>query len=185
MHSQTRTHVTGLARLVHRWPVALGIAAAAGILYGADDRADAAPIIFIAAVIYLAVAAFGGQRATLPVFVGMSVVFGIFQVLDQPEWVFALVTGLVLTGIGVANRNLLTGGLESWQAPALLGFALVGVLGLAIDPQIGVYVVAAGLIGHALWDVVHLRLNRVVARPYAQWCAVLDLVLGVGIIFVQ
>ena len=109
--------------------------------------------------------------------------FGVFGALDLAEWVFALVTGLVLVVTGVLNRNLLTGGIESWQAPALVVFSLTGVLGLAADPQIGAYLIAAGLIGHTVWDVVHLWLDRMVGRAYAQWCAVLDLVLGVSIFF--
>jgi hypothetical protein len=41
--------------------------------------------------------------------------------------------------------------------------------------------VAAGLIGHAAWDAAHFRLDRVVARSYAEFCAFLGLLVGVTI----
>jgi hypothetical protein len=43
--------------------------------------------------------------------------------------------------------------------------------------------VAIALIGHAAWDAYHFLRNRVVARSYAEFCAVVDLLLGAAILF--
>ena len=46
----------------------------------------------------------------------------------------------------------------------------------------GGYLVALALIGHAGWDAYHYLRNRVVGRSYAEWCAVVDLLLGAAIL---
>jgi hypothetical protein len=43
-------------------------------------------------------------------------------------------------------------------------------------------VVAAGLLGHAAWDVHHHRTGRVVARSLAEFCVVLDTLLAAAIV---
>jgi len=52
-----------------------------------------------------------------------------------------------------------------------------------ITPEVGAYVVAAGLLGHAAWDVHH-RTNRVVVRSLAEFCLALDTALAVAIVIV-
>ena len=44
--------------------------------------------------------------------------------------------------------------------------------------------VAIGLLGHAAWDTVHYVRNKVVARSYAEFCAVFDLLVGAAVLFV-
>jgi hypothetical protein len=44
--------------------------------------------------------------------------------------------------------------------------------------------VAAGLLGHAAWDLYHHRVNRVVTRSFAEFCLVLDTALAVAIVIV-
>jgi len=41
---------------------------------------------------------------------------------------------------------------------------------------------AAGLTAHAAWDAYHWWADRIVVRSFAEWCGVLDLTLGVGIL---
>ncbi len=65
----------------------------------------------------------------------------------------------------------------------MLGFGVVALIALYVDPDLGGYLVAAALLGHAAWDAVHFRLNRVVARSSAEFCGVLDLLVGVAILF--
>ncbi|RIQ13601.1 hypothetical protein [Jiangella rhizosphaerae] len=43
---------------------------------------------------------------------------------------------------------------------------------------------AAGLLGHAAWDVWHHRTNRVVTRSLAEFCVVLDTLLAAAMIVV-
>jgi len=40
----------------------------------------------------------------------------------------------------------------------------------------------AGLLGHAARDVAHWRADTIVARSFAEWCAVRDVALGMGIL---
>jgi hypothetical protein len=53
-----------------------------------------------------------------------------------------------------------------------------------VTPELGSDLVAAGLLGHAAWDVDHHRTNRVVVRSLAEFCLVLDTALAVAIVIV-
>lgn len=53
---------------------------------------------------------------------------------------------------------------------------------MALPTEVGRYLVAAGLLGHAAWDAVHWHADKIVARSFAEWCAVLDIALGLGIL---
>jgi hypothetical protein len=67
------------------------------------------------------------------------------------------------------------------QALGMLGFGALALIGLIVEPDLGRYLVAAGLFLHGVWDFVHLRLNKVVARSHAEWCFVLDIILAVEV----
>jgi hypothetical protein len=45
-----------------------------------------------------------------------------------------------------------------------------------------VWLVAAGWLTHAAWDVVHLRRDAVIARSFAEWCAVVDVLVAVQLV---
>jgi cytochrome bd-type quinol oxidase subunit 1 len=87
---------------------------------------------------------------------------------------------LVYLGAAVLNRRW-----SAWVAllAGMLGFGAIALAALYADTVLGGYLVAAALLGHAVWDAVYLRLDRVVARSYAEFCGVLDLLLGAAIIF--
>jgi hypothetical protein len=70
------------------------------------------------------------------------------------------------------------------QVLAMLAFGAVSIIALYVDPTIGACLVAAGLLGHALWDAEHYRRDAVVARPYAEFCGVLDLLLAAVVVVV-
>jgi hypothetical protein len=70
------------------------------------------------------------------------------------------------------------------QAVALAGFGGVPGAALLVNPELGAYLVAAGLLGHAAWDLYHHRTNRVVVRSLAEFCLVLDTALAVAIVVV-
>jgi hypothetical protein len=78
-----------------------------------------------------------------------------------------------------------TQGLRRLQAPAAWLFGAVALAATLVSVQLGSILVAAGLIAHAGWDVVLWRArSAVVARSFVEWCAVYDLVAGVGILAV-
>ncbi|MCW3841582.1 hypothetical protein ONA70_15880 [Micromonospora yasonensis] len=64
-------------------------------------------------------------------------------------------------------------GLAGWAGLALA--ALAGADGLAG------WLVAAGWLGHAAWDLAHHRTGRVVPRGYGEWCGVLDVAVGISV----
>ena len=68
------------------------------------------------------------------------------------------------------------------QTVGLLGFGGAAAIALAISPDLGAYLVAAGLLGHTGWDIYHYRKKRVVARSMAEFCMFLDAALAVTIV---
>jgi hypothetical protein len=70
------------------------------------------------------------------------------------------------------------------QTLAALAYGGVAVIALFVHPIVGGYLVAAGLIGHAAWDVYHHRTNKVVVRSMSEFCMVFDVAVTAAIIFV-
>jgi hypothetical protein len=70
------------------------------------------------------------------------------------------------------------------QTAGLVGFGAAAGAAPMITPELGAYLVAAGLLGHAAWDVHHHRTNRVVVRSLAEFCLALDTALAVTIVIV-
>jgi hypothetical protein len=64
----------------------------------------------------------------------------------------------------------------------MLGFGVLALSGLVLDPDVGRYLAAAGWFFHGVWDLVHLVLDKVVARSYALWCGVLDIGIAVELV---
>jgi hypothetical protein len=56
----------------------------------------------------------------------------------------------------------------------------VSVLALYLGTQVGLVLVGVALAGHAVWDVIHYRRNKIVSRSLAEFCMLLDVPLGVG-----
>jgi hypothetical protein len=69
------------------------------------------------------------------------------------------------------------------QALGMLGFGALALAGLVVDPDLGRYLVAAGWFLHGVWDFVHIKLDRVVARSFAEWCGVVDVVIAAELVF--
>jgi hypothetical protein len=65
-----------------------------------------------------------------------------------------------------------------WQIPGILLFGAITLWALSLDDPDAQYVLAVGWLGHAAWDVVHFRADRVVARWWSEWCVVLDVLLA-------
>jgi hypothetical protein len=64
----------------------------------------------------------------------------------------------------------------------MLAFSAIALVAFYAQLDWAGYLLAAALLGHATWDAVHWWRNRVVPRSYAEFCAVVDLLLGVGIL---
>jgi hypothetical protein len=96
-------------------------------------------------------------------------------------WITAwsvLLAAVVYLTWGTARGDLGDRRWLSAQTAAVLGFGAVAIAAVAADPADARYVLAAGWLAHAVWDVVHHRAGRVVPRWYAETCLVADLLLA-------
>jgi hypothetical protein len=85
---------------------------------------------------------------------------------------------------GTARGEL---GARRWltaQTAAVLGFGAIAIAAAAADPAAARYVLAAGWLAHAAWDVAHHRADRVVPRWYAELCLVCDLLVAAALLTV-
>ena len=159
------------------WPAALGVVA--GIATGLTS--GLAAIVMVCAVIYVLAAVTGRPNSAWVGFIASFPFIGVGIVLHQP-WVS-------LAGIGLAGLVLIVVGFvrRVWGSPAnrrqLIGvivFSAIAVAAVLLGSPIAAgVIVIVGLLGHAAWDVWHHIRRSVVARPYAEFCAVLDLVLAI------
>ncbi|WP_116953162.1 hypothetical protein, partial [Jiangella endophytica] len=173
-------------RIAARWPTGLALAMSTLLAGGAgtdDGTLLFAGILPLLPLLYLVVATLERRRATWPLLAaGFAVVF-VLRGLDliSPGVVFWAVALVVLVWNTAGGRVWRDARLRA-QAVGMLVFGGLGLAGLVLDPDVGRYLVAAGWFLHGVWDVVHLRRNLVVARSFAEWCAVVDVVVAVALV---
>ena len=171
---------------LRRWPTVVGIAFAAFVAWGLTAGAELAPILTASGLVYLGSAALQRRGAAWPVFALTFVVIGAAGFTpyeDAATW--------VLVGLAVlfAAYGLLRGAARPaeglpLQAIGMAVFGAAAAVTLLVGGDFGAYLVAAGLLGHAAWDVHHHRTERVVARSMAEFCFVLDTIIAVAMIAV-
>jgi hypothetical protein len=96
--------------------------------------------------------------------------------------VVLLVAAPVFLVLGVARGQVQGPGGLPLQTAGMLAFGSTVLVALYVDPDFGGKLVAIAILGHAAWDAYHYLRNRVVPRSYAEFCAVLDLLLGAAIL---
>ncbi|MFF4257491.1 hypothetical protein ACFY1L_40530 [Streptomyces sp. NPDC001663] len=190
----TTTHWT--RALTRRWPTVLALALTGALIAsgsGADGGDDAvtgyAETLPLLPLLYVVINQAGSPRATWPV-LGAGVV-ALFAVQAQdavsPGGVLlAVALAVLLWGVvrGAPHGRTVLG----IQAAGAVVFGALAVTGLVVDPDIGRYAVAAGWFFHGVWDFAHLRLERlkgIVAPSFAEWCAVVDAVVGLELLFLR
>lgn len=173
-------------RLLRFWPAAAGIAFGAFVAYDLAAGADLAPVLTASGLVYLGAAALRRPRAAWPVFWLTFVVIGAAGFTpweDAATW--------VLLGIAAAFAvyGLVRGATRPFeefplQSLAMVAFGGAAVAVLVIGGDVAAYIVAAGLLGHAAWDVWHRRSGRVVVRSMTEFCMFLDVIAAVAMIVV-
>jgi hypothetical protein len=174
--------------LKHRWPTALGVAVAAFTAF--DLRIDAQEISFLSALVvlmplvYVGAAAVDRRRFAWVVMLVAVTPLVLAKVLDlginfHPAF---LVAALAFLALAAARGRLRGPSGVPLQAAGMLVFSAGMLAALYVEPVLGGMIVAVGLLGHAAWDAYHYLRNRVVARSYAEFCGILDLVLGAAIL---
>ncbi|GCE77553.1 hypothetical protein [Cellulomonas biazotea] len=169
-----------------RWASIVGIAFAALLTADLTHGTDVAPVLTAAAVVYLGAAALRSRRTAWPLFFVTIVVVAAARLLGfdaDPTWVL-LGLGAVLAVVGLVRGALRPAYGLPLQGLALLVFGAVAALAPAATHDVGAYLLAAGLLAHAGWDVHHHRTQRVVPRSLAEFCVVLDVLLAAVIVAV-
>jgi hypothetical protein len=181
---QTTSRPRPLVR--RRWPTSAGLGFAALVAFDLVSGVELAPVLAASAAVYLGAAALQRPTAAWPLFFATVAVITVARLLDdrfEPTWVI-LTSAVALLIYGLLRGAERPGHGLPLQTVGLLGFGAAAAAALTITPELGAYLVAAGLLGHAAWDVHHHRTNRVVVRSLAEFCLVLDTALAVAIVIV-
>ncbi|RVX41586.1 hypothetical protein EDD27_4140 [Nonomuraea polychroma] len=174
--------------LASRWPTAVALAMtylsmSSGSPLSEEVR-SLAQVLPALPLLYLVVAKLGRPALSWPLLgVGMVIIFGT-RLLDlvAPSTVL-LALALVVLIWGAIDGHLRRPGEFRIQAIGMIGFGVLALAGLAVVPEAGRYVIGAGWLLHGVWDFVYLRRGTVVARSYAEWCGVLDVLIAIELIF--
>ncbi len=123
-----------------------------------------------------------GVAARWPALLGLLVTVDnwVHPVVPSP-WLLLVLPGGYLV-IGAARGTLRPFRVAARQLGQLGAYAALAAAALAVEGDLAGYLVGAGWLAHAGWDAWHHRRAEVVPRGYAEWCGVVDLVLGVTII---
>lgn len=99
---------------------------------------------------------------------------------NLPHYVIAVgIAGCAVVYVVWSQVNKQTRG-RQWLGMALFG--AITVAALFLDHRFAMYVMAAGLIGHGVWDVIHYHRREAVSRWYAELCAIVDVVMGLAVL---
>jgi hypothetical protein len=170
--------------LMHRWPTALGIAVAALAAYDIEDGLEFATLTVLMALVYVGAAALDRRRfAWVVLIAGLTVLTVIPSASAVVPSVGFLVVAVVFLVLGVARGLWRRPSGLPLQTAGMLAFGSIVLVALYVEPNLGGKLVAFALIGHAAWDAYHYLRDRVVARSYAEFCGVLDLLVGAAILF--
>jgi hypothetical protein len=171
--------------LMHRWPTALGIAVAALAAFDLQDGLEFAALTVLMALVYLGAAALDRRwSAWVVLLAGLLPTFFIHSNSGiDPSVVLLLAAAPVLLVLGVARGLWRRPGGLPLQTVGMLAFGSTVLVALYVDPDLSGKLVVIAILGHAGWDAYHLLRNRVVPRSYAEFCAVVDLLLGAAILF--
>ncbi|MCW6005111.1 hypothetical protein K1W54_11040 [Micromonospora sp. CPCC 205371] len=167
-----------------RWPTWAALAWAAISLADVSDGLEYVVLFVLPATGYLFLAVVDRSRITWAVVFAALTAVVVLRLLDIDPWPALALVVIALAGAGLISGQLRRPGLYAWQSPGALAFMAFGLVVLSVPTTVGGYLVAVGLLGHAAWDAIHWRANAIVARSFAEWCGVLDLVLGLGLLVV-
>ena len=96
--------------------------------------------------------------------------------------VITLLVAVAYLPIGAVRRQLGDRRVLALETAGVLVFGALALGALLAEGRAAQYLLAAAWLGHGAWDVAHHLADRVVPRWYAEICAVLDVLVAVGII---
>ena len=186
----TTTHsARRLRALGRRWPTALALAMSAATWDGGGSDQSVISLghfLPMLPLLYLIVCKIHRPRASWPVLVSGLTITIVLRALDviSPAALVAAVALVVLVWAAI-DGQLRDSGLFQIQALGMLGFGAVALAGLAVEPEVGRYLVAAGWLLHGVWDYVHLWLDKVVVRSFAEWCGLVDILIAAQLLLLR
>ncbi|MEV6692150.1 hypothetical protein AB0M35_11860 [Micromonospora sp. NPDC051196] len=153
-------------------------------MLGIDHGGEIASVVAASGFVYLAAAAVGRPGAAWPAF-GVTFVLiglGLRTAFDPVLWI--CVAAGALAAFGALRAGLRPVWSLPMQSAAMLVLAAAALLAVRADHVTGGIIVSVALFAHAAWDVWHHRTQRVVVRSLAEFCGVLDVLVGVGVLVV-
>jgi hypothetical protein len=166
------------------WPFVFALAMTAFATWDLGTGVEIAPILAASGFIYHATAAVRRRGAAWPWFIVTFVVIG---AAGFTPWEQAATWALVGLAVPVAAYGLWRGAARPAEGLPLQSLAMAAYGGTAaaavlVGGDLGGYLVAAGLLGHAAWDLWHHRTERVVSRSMTEFCLVFDVLVAVVIV---
>ncbi|WP_378742484.1 hypothetical protein [Nocardia brasiliensis] len=120
-----------------------------------------------------------------PTLVGVVVALALPVATPDASWIGAVIliaAAVAYPLFGAYRRHLHGRNLLLVQAISFVAFIAVAVVVLLIDETVGRYLLAGGFLAHAAWDFAHHRADRMVPRWYAEFCAVVDVLVAVVLV---
>jgi hypothetical protein len=185
----TDTPAPARVSLTQRWPTALALVSAVAAIVLLDHTVEQfGPLVVTMAGIYLMTYALGPPLTVWPSFVALSIVFGVSRALDDLD-ALPVDPAVVMTAVvvllwlwTVLRRRFTDGSTFTLQTAGLVGFGAVTLVCAAIAPRWGLALAGVGWLAHGIWDAYHFATNKVVHRTYAEFCGVIDVVVGPALI---
>ena len=169
-----------------RWPTWFAIALTALTAGDPGSPKGLSEALLLFALGYLSAAVLRRRGATWILAVIAVAALAALRLQDLVEpTVVLLAAALALVIWGSARGQLWPPGAVMVESAGMAIFAAIALGAMAVDRELGLYIVAAGWAGHAAWDFFHLRYDKVVARSFAEWCGIFDLLGAVSILLVS
>ncbi|WP_205751856.1 hypothetical protein [Cryptosporangium phraense] len=98
-----------------------------------------------------------------------------------PAWSLVVLAVSYLL-IGLLRRTLRPARVLRRQLAAAGFYLTLIAVALLAPGDVGLWVVGTGWLAHAGWDWWHHHHDAVVPRPFAEWCGVVDAVIGISVL---
>jgi len=164
---------------MRRWPTLLAVVSAFLIADAGTERLRSLLILLVLA--YLVITVIGVRSATWPLLLGLTILLVALSLQDQVRMDAALVVAAAVTlVVGIVRRSPRRElAIQTGSVVVLVALSLAAA---SAEPPTATYLVAGGWLAHGIWDFVHIWRDKVVARSYAEWCGVLDVLVAGALI---